>query len=229
MMFLELQTLIRMLPTTAARIDIAKAVVDENMLEKPTQSSRVKSLRHLVELYGLDPSKAVFRVSLEVGHADLDSLPQLGVVAAYARDPQLRQSFELIRTLRPGEVLDRAAMEAHLEIGFPGRLSPAMKKSMAQNVNTTWTFAGHVAGKVRRTRQLPQPPPVSATYAMFVRYLTGLRGERLLDSAYAAQAYNVDTDAIALKVKQEFAAKEKAKSTTKSEPKPTPKGLKKTA
>ena len=44
-----------------------------------------------------------------------------------------------------------------------------------------------------------------------------------------AQTYNVDTDAIALKVKQEFAAKEKAKSTKKTEPKPTPKGLKKTA
>jgi ParB family chromosome partitioning protein len=41
----------------------------------------------------------------------------------------------------------------------------------------------------------------------------------------AAQAYKVDTDAIALKVKQEFAAKEKAKSN----PKPTPKVLKKTA
>jgi ParB family chromosome partitioning protein len=41
----------------------------------------------------------------------------------------------------------------------------------------------------------------------------------------AAQAYKVDTDAIALKVKQEFAAKEKAKSN----PKPIPKALKKTA
>ena len=37
MMFLELQTLIRMLPTTAAKNDIAKAVVDDNILEKPTQ------------------------------------------------------------------------------------------------------------------------------------------------------------------------------------------------
>jgi len=41
----------------------------------------------------------------------------------------------------------------------------------------------------------------------------------------AAQTYKVDTDAIALKVKQEFAAKEKAKSN----PKPIPKVLKKTA
>jgi ParB family chromosome partitioning protein len=45
----------------------------------------------------------------------------------------------------------------------------------------------------------------------------------------AAQVYKVDTDAIALKVKQEFAAKEKAKSEKKAGAKPAPKPLKKTA
>ena len=39
----------------------------------------------------------------------------------------------------------------------------------------------------------------------------------------AAQAYGVDTDAVALKVKQEFAAKEKAKKASKPEPKPAAK------
>jgi len=35
----------------------------------------------------------------------------------------------------------------------------------------------------------------------------------------AAQAYGVDTDAVALKVRQEFAAKDKARNTIKPEPK----------
>jgi ParB family transcriptional regulator, chromosome partitioning protein len=35
----------------------------------------------------------------------------------------------------------------------------------------------------------------------------------------AAQAYGVDTDAVALKAKQEFAAKEKVRKATKREPK----------
>jgi ParB family transcriptional regulator, chromosome partitioning protein len=39
----------------------------------------------------------------------------------------------------------------------------------------------------------------------------------------------VDTDAIALKVKHEFAAKEKARSAAKIEPKPVSKVLKKSA
>jgi hypothetical protein len=77
-------------------------------------------------------------------------------------------------------------MEQHLEAGFPGRFSPAMKKSMAQNVNTTWTFGGHLEGRAKKTRRVPEPRPLSAAYAMFAGYLTGLRGERLLDSAFAA-------------------------------------------
>ena len=39
----------------------------------------------------------------------------------------------------------------------------------------------------------------------------------------AAQVYGVDPDAVALKVKEEFAAKEKAKKTLKPEPKPAKK------
>lgn len=186
MMFLEMRALVLDMPLAVTGDDFAKAIIDENVLQKPTLSSRKKSLYHLRELYGMDPSKALFRVLWDLGHEDLDSLPQLCLVCACARDPQLRHSFELIRTLRRGEVLARADMEQHLENGFPGRFSPAMKKSMAQNVNTTWTFAGHLAGKKKKTRQFPEPRPVSAAYAMFVGYLAGLRGEQLLDSAFAA-------------------------------------------
>jgi hypothetical protein len=185
MMYMEMRSLVRSMPLNVAMDDFSKAIVEENVLEKPTLSSRKKSLRHLTELYGMDPSKALFRVLWKFGHEDFDSLPQLCLVCSYARDPQLRHSFELVRNLRPGEVLERTAMEQHLENGYPSRFSPAMKKSMAQNVNTTWTFGGHLVGKAKKTRRLPSPRPISAAYAMFVGYLTGLRGERLLDSVYA--------------------------------------------
>lgn len=186
MMYHEMLDLVCALPLAVTKDDFSRAIVDENVLAKPTQSSRKKSLRHLVELYGMDPAKTLFRVLWKFGHADIDSLPQLCLVCAYARDPQLRQSFNLVRTLRHGELLERSAMEESLELGFPGRFSPAMKKSMAQNVNTTWTYSGHLAGKARKIKQIVEPRPLSAAYAMFVGYLSGLRGERLLDSDYAA-------------------------------------------
>ena len=186
MMLVEMTTLVRSLPVDAGKDAIANAIQEENILEKPTQSSRLKSLRHLTQLYGLDPSQAAFRVLWHFGHEDLDSLPQLSLVSAYARDPQFRQSFELVRTLRPGALLEPAAMNAHLEAEFPGRFSAAMKKSLAQNVSTSWMFSGHLKGRARKIRTLPQPRPASAAYAMFIGYLLGIRGERLLESPYAS-------------------------------------------
>jgi hypothetical protein len=185
MMFLEMRTLVQSLPPSATKDDLAQAIVDENLLGKPTLSSRKESLSRLTQLYGMDTSKALFRVFWALGHEDPDSLPQLCLICAYARDPQLRHSFRLIRALRPGELMIRAAMERHLEEGFPNRFSTATKESMARNVNTTWTFGGHLDGKVKKTRKLAEPRPVSAAYAMFVGYLVGLRGEKLLDSPFA--------------------------------------------
>jgi hypothetical protein len=186
MMFSEISALFRALPLNATRDDFTTAVVENNVLGKATLSSRKNSLSHLIELYGLDRGQALFRVLWDLAHADGDSLAELCLVCAYARDPQLRLSFELIRSLRPGEVLDRVKMEQHLENGFPGRFSPILIESIAQHVNTTWTVAGHLVGRVKKVRRLPEPRPVSAAYAMFVGYLTGLRGERLLESDYAA-------------------------------------------
>jgi ParB family chromosome partitioning protein len=42
----------------------------------------------------------------------------------------------------------------------------------------------------------------------------------------AAQVYGVNTDAVALMIKQEFAAREKARKAIKPEKKPTPKAKK---
>jgi ParB family chromosome partitioning protein len=58
---------------------------------------------------------------------------------------------------------------------------------------------------------------------------TASRGNALAMLKEAAAVYKVDTDAIAAKVRQEFAAKEKAKSAKKAPAKATPAKLEKTA
>lgn len=185
MMLTELRKLHESLPPDARVADYRQAVVDRNVLGKPTQSSRVKSFRHLVELYGLDPAKPVFGVLRRLAAEQPSDLPLLAMLCVYGRDPQLRHSFELIHSLEPGVVLSRETMEAHLEEGFPGVFSPAMKKSLAQNVNTTWTFCGHLSGSSRKTRTLPHSGWAAATYALFLGYLLGLRGDILLHSVFA--------------------------------------------
>lgn len=184
MMLNELRCVFQHTPPDAAPAAIEAAVIDLNVLNKATQGGRKKSLHHLRELYGLDVAQALFRVLRVFAKRDPLSVPLLALVCVFCRDPQLKESFELIRHLRLGEVLLRETMEDHLESSFPGRFSHATKKSMAQNVNTTWTYSGHLTGKVRKIRCLPDCRPEAAAYSMFAGYLAGLRGQQLLESTY---------------------------------------------
>ncbi len=119
MMLPELRLLLAAVPTDAHRADYRAAIVDDNVLGKPTFSSRRKAEKHLYELYGLDPSMALFRVLRRFAAEDTDSLPLLALTCAFCRDAQLRASFPLIEDLKPGEVLPRGT-----DGGAPGgRLS----------------------------------------------------------------------------------------------------------
>jgi hypothetical protein len=185
MMLTELKQIHESQPLSASLEDYRTAIVEMNVLGKPTQSSRQKSYRHLVELYGLDSSKPLFRTMRLLAKAEPNDLPLLAMLCVYGRDPQLRHSFKLIEALAPGTALPREEMERHLEEGFPGQLSAAMKKSLAQNVNTTWTACRHLEGRARKVRTLPRPGWAASTYAMFVGYLLGLRGEILVSSVFS--------------------------------------------
>jgi len=185
MMLPEITALVQAMPQEATPADYKAAILKDNILGKPTFSSRDKSLRHLVQLYGLDPQMALFRQLRKLATEDPASLPLMAMTCTFCRDAQLRQGFALIEKLKVGEVLSRERMEQHLEAGFPGRFSPAMKKSLAQNINTTWTVSGHLAGHSKKIRTLPMPRMAASVYAMFAGYLLGMRGEILLHSVFS--------------------------------------------
>jgi hypothetical protein len=184
MMLDEMSQLQSGLPITASKAEFQAAIETDNFLGKPTLSSRQKSFRHLLELYGLDNEQALFRVLRKVGELDPSSFPLMAAVCVFCRDAQLRSSFELILQKNPGDIIPRTEMEQHLETCFPDRFSEAMKKSLAQNVNTSWTACGHLVGRTKKIRALPQPGVGAVCYAMFAGWLSGLRGEFLIDSIF---------------------------------------------
>lgn len=185
MMLQELTELCRSVPAEMEPEGYQRVIVEENLLGKPTLSSRQKTYRHLVELYGLEPGLPLFRILRKLAAEDPLSIPLMGMVCTFCRDLQLRHSFTLIESLRSGEVLPRVRMEQHLESGFPGVFSDAMKKSLAQNVNTTWTGSGHLQGRSTKRRTLPKPRLCASTYAMLAGWLAGLRGHILLESVFS--------------------------------------------
>ena len=188
MMLPEMRAIVTGTAPRASRAEISAAILDLNLLGKPTRASRKKSLAHLVQLYGLDPAKLLFCVLRFLASLDPRAVPILALVCAYCRDPQLRASFGLIRMLRMGEPLERSQMEAHLAAAFPGRFSAATIRSLAQNTSASWTACGHLRGRVNKARGHPEPRATTVTYALLAGYLAGFRGQRLLDSEFGALA-----------------------------------------
>ena len=185
MMVNELATLLKATPVDADARDLSRFIVQDNILGKPTLSAREKTQRHLRRAYGLDPEKTLWRVLREFAQQEPQLIPLLGLVLIYARDAQLQLSFQLVNSLRLGQELPRALMEELFESSRPGAFTAGMKVSLAQNLNTTWTASGHLAGSARKVRTRPRTHWLATTYAMFVGYLSGIRGQGLLDSAYA--------------------------------------------
>lgn len=185
MMLPEVRSLLVAVPADASRADYRAAIVDDNVLGKPTFSSRCKAEKHLYELYGLDASLALFRVLRRFAVEDAESLPLLALTCAFCRDAQLRVSFPVIEALKPSEVLPPERVETYLEAAFPDHYSATMKAALARRLNATWTAAGHLKGRVVKRKTTPPPRVAASTYAMFAGYLLGLRGELLTSSVFA--------------------------------------------
>lgn len=150
-----------------------------NVLHKPTEKARKLTWRHLIDLYGMDTSTPLFRIFRQLWESDESARPLLACQMALTRDPLLRLSQEKILSLAPGQLLPREDMEQAVDEECPGRYSKAMLKSLAQNVNGTWTNAGFLEGRIKKYRKEPDVRPVNVVFALFLGYLQGATGNRL--------------------------------------------------
>lgn len=172
------------LPFDSSRADYTREVVNQNILGKPTKSARELSLRHLATLYGLDPTFALFRTFRRLWKSDPAAGPLLALFVALARDPLLRGTQNFFLNKKPGEAVVRVEIEGLLAAAHQGRFSEASLKSFAQNIGGTWTQAGYLGGRTRKTRVIPPVAPANVAFALFLGHLEGLSGQRLFTSAW---------------------------------------------
>ncbi len=185
MMFADLSTLIDCVDQEPASLETyACAIVEQNCTGKPSGKSRQLTLRHLISLYALDPEVLLYRALLFYWQRDEVGRPLLALLCAYARDAILRESAPFILDLPEGTVTTRADTQAFCEKNYPDRFSAAMLKSLAQNLNGTWTRSGHLNGRIKKIRTKPQVTAGAVAYALLLAYLTGGRGLNLFSSEY---------------------------------------------
>ena len=184
MMLDDLRALFSHTPADAGRAQYAHVVLTENVLAKPTKKSRELALRHLTTLYGLDTQLPLFRALRSLWPVDEAAQSVLALAAALARDPLLRGTQAFILAKQPGERVTREDLEQCLAANHQDRFSPASLKSFAQNVNGSWTAAGFLQGRARKTRSIPVVTPANVAFCLFLGHLEGLSGQRLFTSPW---------------------------------------------
>lgn len=169
----------------AEKNDYIRAIVDDNCLGKRSVKTRKLTAEYLIDLYSLDTSVIIFRALLYFWNRDTEGQNLLALLCAYCRDAILRSSAPFIQSFVEGAYVSRQSLEEYIDGKDPHRFSKATLKSTAQNLNATWTQAGHLKGRVKKVRTNANATPGSVAYALYLGYLSGNRGEVLLTTEYA--------------------------------------------
>lgn len=185
MMFSEIATLLGSCSADATREQLADQILEFNVLNKPTTKARQLTLRHLSDLYALDPKVPIYRVFRALWDSEEEGRPVLALMLALARDPILQMGESFVLGLALGESITRDDTEVELRRLHGDRFRASSIRSYAQNINGTWTQAGYLKGHIKKVRQQPKVTPADLAYALFLAYLEGATGERLFSSSWA--------------------------------------------
>ncbi|QDV91801.1 hypothetical protein RAS2_29070 [Phycisphaerae bacterium RAS2] len=186
LMFAELAELLNAIPSGSSREVYAGAVIDENVTGKRTAATRLLTNQRLGELYALDPNVTLFRVMRRYWDADQPGRRLLALLCSLARDPLLRATVSPITALDAGKELGRQALIDAVRLAVDERLNDAIIDKVVRNAASSWTQAGHLAGRVRKLRKHVIPTPHSVAYALLIGYLLGIRGNRLFTTFWAS-------------------------------------------
>jgi len=158
-------------------------VLSRNVFNKKSQSGQDKTVKYLKTLYGFDtknPTFKVFRYFWTI--ANNTEKPLITFVYAINNDHLLAESIDITRDAVLGERIAVESFEATIETYHPQKYSENTRRSMAQNIASSWKQAGFIEGKVKNIRVQPQISFVVACFAFFLAYLKGDRGDFIWNS-----------------------------------------------
>lgn len=178
--------LLRVVPVDAPNARYRVAVVDDNVLGRPTQVGRQRSFRHLRELYFLDPSRPEFAALRRLWDIEPKAQPLMAGMLAFTRDAILRSSFAVIQQTPPGGVVTSDDLTKAVAADFSADLSESTLGKTGRNTGACWTQTGHLAGRTNKVRRSIEVFPAAVTYAAYLGHLAGKRGLSVLDTPWAA-------------------------------------------
>lgn len=184
-MLADLRILLATCKPPAAVEAYRRAVVDENVLLKPTLTTRRRSFWRLRELYLFDTRLLLFQALRDLWDDDDTAQPLLASLCATATDPILRSTAPTIVSTPLGVEMTPHVLTEAVQTAFPDRYNATSLASIGRNVASSWQQSGHLWGKLHKVRAQAKSRPAAVAYALLLGYLCGARGESLFHTLWA--------------------------------------------
>jgi len=162
------------------------AIVDDNVLAKPTARSARMSFDRLRELYAFDPALRIFRALVDIWPSERSAQPLVALLCATARDPILRAITPFLLDHNAGATITPLAIAQEAERRFPGKFQSTSLQRLGRNVASSWTQAGLLRGRQKKARARAEAHPVAVAYALLLGDLCGRRGQALFTTLWAS-------------------------------------------
>ncbi len=183
-MLCELEELLSNASLSSTKEEYESLIVDDNILGKPTISSRTKTAKFITQLYSFDNKLVLFKALRYFYDRDMKVLPMLACLCSHARDSLLRLVSDEILSLPQDSKFSLEMIKKMLDDAYPGRFSPRTLHSTAQNIASSYQQSGHLRGRRLKHRCKPSVTPTVVSYALLIGYLSGLQGENLLKTQW---------------------------------------------
>jgi len=155
----------------------------QNVTGKKSSSGVEKTANYLKRLYGFDMNYHQFKAFRYFWKfSDSQDKKLLAFTYAINHDDLLAESIQVLQTVKQGEKVEIALFEDVIEKYHPNQYSVNTRKSMAQNIASSWKQAGFIEGKVKNIRRQPEINFRVACFAFLMAYLKGDRGDYIWNS-----------------------------------------------
>jgi hypothetical protein len=154
-----------------------------NITGKKSSSGVEKTATYLKLLYGFDMNNWLF-VAFKYfwKNAESSDKPLLAFVYAVNHDDLLAESIQVLLDIKPGEKASIELFDDYIEKCHPNQYSPNTRRSMAQNIASSWKQTGFIEGKVKNIRRQPEISFNVAGFSFLIAYLNGDRGDFIWNS-----------------------------------------------
>jgi len=161
--------------------DLYEASLEQNIVGKKSAGGLKKTKGYLKALYSFDLNNNGFLALKYCWKlAEEEDRPLLAFLFALNNDELLSQSSSIVAETSPGDKVTIEAFGENIQRFHPNRYSAATLRSASQNIASSWKQAGFIEGKVKNIRTQPIISPLVATFAFFLAFLNGCRGELIL-------------------------------------------------